>query len=135
MLAVAGCSQASYVPTAPPSMDIGGKEFAPPPQGMAAVYFFNPQTESPVLNVTANGREIGRLGTQTWMRAEFGPGEHAFWCQGGNSDHRLMMRLAPGEIRFVDVFMLPGQWFCRIRETNPDYGRTSVLNGSRAAQY
>ena len=72
MLAVAGCSQASYVPLAPPVMDEGGKNFAPPPPGMGAVYFFNPTSASPVLNVRANGREIGRLGTQTWMRAEFG---------------------------------------------------------------
>lgn len=116
-------------------MDAGGKQFAPPPRGMAAVYFYNPQTESPVLNITANGREIGRLGTQTWMRAEFSPGEHAFWCTGGNSNNRLNMRLAPGQIRYVDVFMLPGQWFCRIRETDPGSGQAGVLNGTRAAQY
>jgi len=138
LLAAAACSQSSAVPMSVPTMDAIGKEFAAPPRGMAAVYFYDPQTASPRLNVTvtASGRVVGRLDTQTWMRAEFGPGEHTFWCHGGNSNDGLMMRLAPGEIRYVDVQLLPDQWwFCRIRETDPDSGRAGVINGSRAAQH
>jgi hypothetical protein len=63
-LALAGC-QSSSVPMAPPPMDNAGRQFAPPTPSMAAVYFFNAASESPVLNIRANGREIGQLGTQT----------------------------------------------------------------------
>ena len=76
---------ASYVAMAPAVQDANGKQFGAPPYGQAALYFFNPTTASPVLDVVVNGREIGRLGTQTWLRAEFAPGEHTVRCIGGDS--------------------------------------------------
>jgi hypothetical protein len=133
-LAVAGC-QSSSVPMAAPGADSDGKQFGPPPPGMGAVYFFNPTAASPVLNVRANGREIGRLGTQTWMRAEFAPGRHTFHCWGGNSTNEVTIVVSPGDMRFIDVEMQPGQSVCSIREADPGAGRTGVLNGNRAAQY
>ena len=60
-----GVAAPTYVPMAPPIQDANGKQFAAPPYGQAALYFFNPTTASPVLNVAVNGVEIGRLGTQT----------------------------------------------------------------------
>jgi hypothetical protein len=132
--AVAGC-QSSSVPMAGPGEDNAGKQFAAPPPGMGAVYFFNPTSASPVLNVRANGREIGRLGTQTWMRAEFAPGPNTFHCWGGSSTNQVTINLAPGDMRFIDVEMQPGQYVCTIREADPGAGRAGVLNGSRAAQY
>jgi len=102
---------------------------------MGAVYFFNPASASPVLNVRANGREIGRLGTQTWMRAEFAPGPNTFHCWGGNSTNQVTINVAPGDMRFIDVEMQPGQYVCTIREADPGAGRAGVLNGSRAVQY
>jgi hypothetical protein len=102
---------------------------------MAAVYFFNPSTASPVINVRADGREIGRLGTQTWMRAEFGPGVHTFHCWGGNSTNQVSIDTAPDQMRFIIVQMLPGQYVCTISETDPDTGRAGVSNGNRAEQY
>ena len=54
LLGLAAC-ESSNVGMASQGQDIAGKQFAPPPPGMGAVYFFNPATASPVLNVTANG--------------------------------------------------------------------------------
>jgi len=133
-LALAAC-QSSSVPMAPPDIDAAGRQFAPPPPGMAAVYFFNPASESPVLNVRANGREIGRLGTQTWMRAEFAPGTHTFHCWGPRTTNAVTIAVSPGEVRFIDVQMLPGQFVCTIRETDPGTGRAAVQAGGRAMQY
>lgn len=118
-----------------PGANASGEQFAPPPPGMAAVYFFNPQTASPVLNVRADGREIGQLGTQTWMRAEFAPGWHTFHCWGPGSTNQTSINVAPGNMRFVNVQMLPGQSTCTIVETDPGNGRAGVLSGNRAAQY
>lgn len=134
MLGLAAC-EGSNVAMAPPGQDIAGKQFAPPPPGMGAVYFFNPSTASPVLNVTANGQEIGALGTQTWVRTELAAGPYTMRCRGGNSANALQMNIAPGNIRYVDVQMLPGQYVCSIRETDPGSGQAGVMNGSRAAQY
>ena len=130
---MAAC-QPSTVAMAPPGQDAAGKQFNPPPPGTAAVYFYNPAAASPVLNVSVDGLYIGQLGTQTWMRAEINAGHHVFRCRGGNSGNGIWLNLAPGQIRFIDVQMLPGQYVCTIRETGPDVGRASVLNGSRALQ-
>src|SRR5437899_12943832 len=67
----------SFVAMAPPVQDANGKQFAPPPAGLGALYFFNPTSAGPTLKVVVNGREVGLLGTQTWMRAAFAPGERA----------------------------------------------------------
>ena len=134
MLGLAAC-EGSNVAMAPPGQDIAGKQFAPPPPGMGAVYFFNPSTASPVLNVTANGQEIGRLGTQTWMRTELAAGPYTLRCRGAGSANAMNMDVAPGNILYVDVQLLPGQYVCTIRETDPGSGQAAVMNGSRAAQY
>ncbi len=134
MLGLAAC-EGSNVAMAPPGQDIAGKQFGPPPAGMGAVYFVNPSTASPVLNVTANGQEIGRLGTQTWMRTELAAGPYTMRCRGGGSANAMNMDIAPGSIRYVDVQMLPGQYVCAIRETDPGSGQSAIMNGSRAAQY
>lgn len=133
LLALAGC-QSSSVAMAPPGQDAAGKQFNPPPPGTAAVYFYNPAAASPILNVSVDGLYIGRLGTQTWMRTEINAGHHVLRCRGGDSGNAIWLNLAPGQIRFVDVQMLPGQNVCTIREANPDAGRAGVLNGGRALQ-
>lgn len=133
LLALAGC-QSSSVAMAPPGQDAAGKQFNPPPPGTAAVYFYNPAAASPILNVAVDGLYIGRLGTQTWMRAEINAGHHVFRCRGGDSGNAIWLNLAPGQIRFIDVQMLPGQYVCTIRETSPEAGRAGVLNGGRALQ-
>lgn len=133
LLALAAC-QSSSVAMAPPGQDAAGKQFNPPPPGTAAVYFYNPAAAGPVLNVAVDGLNIGRLGTQTWMRAEINAGHHVFRCRSGDSGNSIWLNLAPGQIRFIDVQMLPGQYVCTIRETSPEAGRAGVLNGGRALQ-
>jgi len=119
---------------APPIQDANGKQFAPPPPGMGAMYFYNPTSAGPAINVVVNGREIGRLGTQTWLRAEFAAGGHTVRCIGGDSSNALSIFLSPGDIRFFDIEMNPGQVACSIREAGPGEGRGGVLAGSRAFQ-
>lgn len=133
MLALAAC-QSSTVAMAPPGQDAAGKQFAPPPPGTAAIYFYNPSTASPVLNVSVDGLYIGQLGTQTWMRTEINAGHHVFRCRGGDSSNAMWANLSPGQIRFIDVQMLPGQSICTIRESAPGPGRAGVLSGGRALQ-
>jgi hypothetical protein len=87
-----------------------------------------------VLNVLVNGRDVGRLGTQTWMRAEFAPGDQLVRCIGGQSSSAFSIYLAPGEIRFIDIEMTPGQPACSVREVLPADGRSAVLMGGRAFQ-
>jgi len=124
----------SYVAMAPPQQDANGKQFAAPPYGEAALYFFNPTFASPLLNVLVNDREVGRLGTQTWMRAEFPPGQHVVRCTGGNSSSALAVYLVPGEIRFLEIQMVPGQRACSVIEASADDGRGAVSMGGRAFQ-
>jgi hypothetical protein len=124
----------SFVAMAPAIQDSNGKEFAGPPGGSGALYLFNPTMAAPVLNVVVNGREIGRLGSRTWMRAEFAPGEQTVRCIGGDSSNAYTVYLAPGEIRYVEIAMNPGQVVCSVREVPPDEGRSAVLMGGRALQ-
>jgi hypothetical protein len=133
LLALAAC-QSSTVAMAPPTEDAAGKQFNPPPPGTAAVYFYNPASASPVLNVSVDGLYIGRLGTKTWMRAEIAAGHRVLRCRGGDSANAIWVNLAAGETRFIDVQMLPGQYVCTIRETGPAAGRAGVLGGNRALQ-
>jgi hypothetical protein len=124
----------SSVPMAPPGQDAAGKRFAAPPYGLAALYFFNPTTAGPVIKVVVNGQEIGLLGTQTWMRAELAPGERTVRCWGADSSSALSVFLMPGEIRFFEIQMVPGQRVCSVMEASPDDGRSGVLMGGRAFQ-
>jgi hypothetical protein len=133
LLALAAC-QSSTVAMAPPGQNVAGQQFGPPPAGMGAVYFFNPATASPVLDVSVDGLYIGQLGTRTWMRAELAAGHHVLRCRGGKSANARWVNIAPGDMRFFDIQMLPGQYICSIRETDPGTGRAGVLNGSRALQ-
>jgi hypothetical protein len=129
-----GGTAPSYVAMAPAIQDSNGKQFGPPPAGMAALYLFNPTSAGPVLNVVVNGREIGRLGTQTWMRAEFAAGEHNVRCIGGDSSGAISIFLSPGQVRFFQIAMNPGQMVCSVREVPPGEGRSAVLMGGRALQ-
>jgi len=129
-----GVVSPTYVAMASPGEDAAGKQFAAPPYGQAALYFFNPTTAGPVIKVVVNGQEIGVLGTQTWMRAEFAPGERTVRCWGADSSSALSVFLMPGEIRFFEIQMVPGQRACSVMEAGADDGRSAVLMGGRAFQ-
>ena len=129
-----GGAAPSSVPMASPGQDAAGKQFAAPPYGQAALYFFNPTNAGPVIKVVVNGQEIGLLGTGTWMRAEFAPGERTVRCWGADSSSAISVFLMPGEIRFFEIQMVPGQRACSVSETSPEDGRGAVLMGGRAFQ-
>jgi len=132
---LASCAeQPTAVAMAPPGQDAAGKQFLRPPAGYVALYFYNPTSVGPGLRVIVNGREIGVLGTQTWMRAEFTRGPHNIRCTGGNSSNFIEVVLEPGQIRFFNYEMLPGQPVCAVREVGPDQGRNGVMSGGRAYQ-
>jgi hypothetical protein len=119
---------------ASPGQDAAGKQFAAPPPGLAALYFFNPTGAGPVIKVVMNGQEIGLLGTQTWMRAELAPGQRIVRCWAADSTSALSIYVAPGEMRFFDIEMNPGQPACSVREVPASDGRSAVLMGARAFQ-
>jgi hypothetical protein len=133
MLLLAGC-EAAQVAMAPPGQDAAGKQFNPPPPGMAAIYFYNPLISGPVINVMEGPMVIGQLAPMTWMRIETSPGWHAMRCVTSNSANPSSITVAPGDMRFVEVDMPPGALICTIQETSPDAGRNGVLSGSRALQ-
>ncbi len=135
VLMLAACAeQPTAVSMAPPGQDAAGKQFLPPPAGYAAVYFYNATPVGPALRVVVNGREIGVLGTGTWMRAEFTGGPHNIRCTGGNSTNFIQVDLVPGRTRFFNFQMMPGQPVCSVSEVSPDEGRNGVLSGYRAYQ-
>jgi|ERR1041384_112364 hypothetical protein len=134
ILLLAACSAPPTVSMAPPGQDAAGKQFNPPPAGMAAVYFYNPTNSGPAINVTVGPMVIGSLAPTTWMRVELGAGWHAMSCTTANSANPSSITLAPGQMRFIDVEMPPGSAVCSIREASSDAGRAAVLAGQRTTQ-
>ena len=134
LLLLSGCGNPSTGGTAPSAQDAVGKQFNPPPSGMAAVYFYNPTNIGPAINVTVGPMVIGSLVPTSWMRVELAPGWHAMSCTTANSVNPSSITLAPGQMRFFDIEMPPGSPVCSIREASPDAGRAGVLAGQRAMQ-
>jgi len=133
MLACAGAAMAE-IPRAPLEQDAAGKQFNPPPPGMAAVYFYSPVAAGPGINVFVGPNEIGWLAPQTWMRVELSPGWHAMRCSLEYVADPESIRVAAGDIRFVAVDMPAGKTRCSIREMPSDAGRVGVLQGFRVLQ-
>jgi hypothetical protein len=134
MLLLAACSGPPPVSMAPPGQDAAGKQFNPPPAGMAAVYFYNPTNNGPAINVTVGPMVIGSLAPTSWMRVELAAGWHAMSCTTASSANPSSITLAPGQMRFIDIEMAPGSPVCSIREASPDTGRAGVLAGQRTMQ-
>ena len=132
-LLLASCGTAQ-VAMAPPGQDAAGKQFNPPPPGMAAVYFYNPLNSGPVINVMQGALVIGQLAPLTWIRIETSPGWYTMRCVTWSSASPSSITLAAGDMRFVEVDRWPGAANCTIRETGPDAGRSGVLLGGRALQ-
>ncbi len=134
MQLLAGCSGPPAVSMASQALDAAGKQFNPPPAGMAAVYFYNPTSSGPVINLTVGAMVIGSLAPNSWMRIELSPGWHAMTCSTHNSVNPSSITLAPGHMRFIDVEMPPDAPACSLQEAGRDAGRAGVLAGSRAKQ-
>jgi hypothetical protein len=134
LVMLAACGAAAQVSMAPQSQDAAGKQFNPPPAGMAAIYFYNPLTTGPVISVMEGPIVIGQLGPLTWMRIETSAGWHAMRCVASNSANPSSITVAPGDMRFVEVDMPTGAPVCTIQEAATDAGRSGVLAGNRALQ-
>jgi hypothetical protein len=132
-LLLAGCGTAQ-VAMAPPGQDAAGKQFNPPPPGMAAVYFYDSLNSGPLINVMQGALVIGQLGPLTWIRIETSPGWYTMRCATWSSATPSSITLAAGDMRFVEVERPTGAAACTIQETGPDAGRTGVLSGRRAQQ-
>ena len=87
-----------------------------------------------MIKVVVNGQEIGLLGAQTWLRAKIAPGERTVRCWGADSSSALSVFVMPGEIRFFEIQMVPGQGACSVMEASAADGRSGVLMGGRAFQ-
>jgi hypothetical protein len=133
LLAFAGAAMAE-IPRAPLEQDTAGKQFNPPPPGMAAVYFYRPVAAGPGINVFVGQNEIGWLAPQTWMRVELSPGWHAMRCSLEYVADPESIRMTAGDMRFVAVDRPAGQARCSIRETASDVGRVGVMQGFRVLQ-
>jgi hypothetical protein len=132
-LLLAGCG-AVQVAMAPPGQDTAGKQFDPPPPGMAAVYFYDPVNSGPPINVMQGALVVGRLAPLTWIRIETSPGWYTMRCATWSSANLSSVTLAAGDLRFVEVEMPSGAATCTIQESGPDVGRSGVLSGGRALQ-
>ena len=130
LLLTAACAQAP-VPAASPALDAAGKQFAPPPAGQAALYFYNPTNAEPNITVAVGVNSMGQVAPNTWMRVERAPGFHELRCISSSSANATTITLASGDVRFVDVEQMPGQANCTIRDTAPEQGRSAVLRGNR----
>ena len=133
MLLLAGCGPAQ-VAMAPPGQDAAGKQFRPPPPGMAAVYFYNPVNSGPLIDVMQGALVIGRRAPLTWIRIETSPGWYTTRCVTWSSANSSSITLAAGDVRFVEVAMPSGAAACTIGETGAEAGRSGVLSGGRALQ-
>jgi hypothetical protein len=133
LLMLAGCG-ATPVATAPPGQDVAGKQFNPPPAGMAAVYVYYPTTVGPALNVAVGPQTVSQLGPLTWIRIELSAGWHVLRCMGPNAANSISVSLAPGDMRFVAVYEAVGAPGCTIEQTSPEAGRSGVMAGTRALQ-
>jgi hypothetical protein len=133
LLAGFGSAQAQ-VPLAPPAQDAMGKQFNPPPPGLAALYFYNPSPDNRPITVFVGSQLVGRISAHTWMRVELNPGWNEMRCRTFDAVNPTSITLAPGDIRFVQVEPTSGEPDCSIGEAPTEVGRNGVLQGSRAFQ-
>ncbi|MFO1158836.1 MAG: hypothetical protein U1E60_08355 [Reyranellaceae bacterium] len=125
---VAGCGS-----TASPNQEATDRQFGPPPAGMAAVYFYNPASRGPSVNVMAGQMVVGQLPPKSWMRVDLSPGWHAMRCIASEAANPSSLTLASGDIKFVDVEGSAATQGCTIRETGAEAGRAAVLAGNSVA--
>lgn len=127
--ALAGC--AVKVPMASPSDDQAGKEFAPPAEGLAALYVFREGGfGAPYpLNISVGQRTLGALGPDTWFLINLPPGTYDVRCLSQNT----VVNIAAGETRFIEAALRVGP-SCAPFEVSPAAARKAISNGSRAAE-
>lgn len=131
-LALTACAS---VPMESPADSAAGKTFAPPRQGMASLYVYRTGIFAGAYSiaVTLGQRNLGALASDTWFLIELEPGEYDVRCNAENSASAIV-RIGPGETRFVDVSPAFGVMAprCSVVETNAQQGQQGVLAGNRA---
>jgi hypothetical protein len=130
----AACSTPPPIALASPAQDAVGKQFGPPPPGMATVYFYNPTNFGPAINLTVGPAVIGSLAPTSYMRVELNAGAYSLGCTTVGTSNTASITVAPGQIRFIDVKMPPAAPACSLREAAPDTGRAGVLAAARVMQ-
>lgn len=121
---------------AAPSADTAGRSFEPPSLNDAALYVYVADRPQPaVFGVTANGAPLGDLASHTWMRVRLAPGAYDVRCTGGRSSTpSLMVDMAPGATRYVE---LSRRWLeigCDLREVPAATAQPAILAGKRVRE-
>ena len=125
------------VPMSDAAADAAGRQFAPPPPGKAVIYAFRADAPQPIVFTISVGREnLADLGTNTWARLEMPAGRADVRCTGGGqaATPSLLLDLAPGEIRYVEVRAEFYRIACYLNEVPAAQGRPAVLGGRRVRE-
>ena len=138
LLLAAGLGACASVTLAPSTQDVAGKQFAPPPDGQAALYIFREGIfgSAVLLPVSVGQRAIGALAVDTWFLIEVPPGSYDVRCVGGENADSRTVQLAPSETRYVEAAVRPGFLAsrCAVLEVAAETGRKAIRAGKRAQE-
>jgi hypothetical protein len=131
-LFVAACANTA-IPMAPAAEDVSGKQFAPPPPGLAALYIFraNKGTDYTIID---GQKTLGTLGANNWMRVELPPGSHNFHCavpKYSDLVSSTVVFLSPGNIAYLSASLWESGFSCHLVSEDADIGVPAVRRGSR----
>jgi hypothetical protein len=137
-LALASCAEAfeGRAPMSDAASDAAGRQLAAPSPGKAALYVFRADKPQPIVWTVLAGRTtISQLGTMSWSRVELLPGQYDLRCVGGReATPSLVLNLAAGETRYVD---LGTEWWkiaCTLNEVDAAAGRAGIAAGKRVLE-
>ena len=131
-------SACASVPMASSDADIQAKQFQPPPAGQSTLYVFREGIlgSAIALNASLGQRMLGQLGPDTYFRIDLQPGEYDARCSSTENAKSTTVKIATGEIRFVEI--APSLGFvvarCAISEVTEQQGRSAIAHGNRAAE-
>ena len=79
---------------------------------------------------------LGQLGPDNYFRVDVQPGEYDMRCSGSEGAGSTTLRIAAGEVRFVEVAarLGLGSARCAIFEVTEQQGRSAIAHGKRAAE-
>ncbi len=134
LLVVFGCG--SQPPTASPSHDVAGKQFAAPPAGRAALYVTHANLQ--YIEISAGQRLLGQIGKGNWLRVDLPAGDYDIRCRlmaYSSMNDTLRLSLRQGEIVFVSArFVALGDTPCRLASMPDSEGRAAVVSGQRISE-
>ncbi len=129
MLGLAGCGNTTLKTL---QEDAEGRNFDPPPSGLASLYVYRDSDTGAGSMATAwvDGQILGTLGPHSWLTVGASPGPHQIGCSNGD---QINVTVAQGQIRFVE-FVVRDNGNCAVFETPNDRGRAGVTHGKRVAK-